>query len=56
MLFINILLLFLYEVDFYESTSRVYETFTSLCKLSSLITLTISKETLHEVSGTNELD
>jgi len=35
MLFINILLLFLYEVDLYESTSRVYETLTNLHKLSS---------------------
>ena len=35
---INILLLFLYEMDSYESTSRVYKTLTSLHKLSSLIT------------------
>ncbi|KAG4402498.1 hypothetical protein GLYMA_02G210933v4 [Glycine max] len=39
MLFIDILLLFLYNVNSYESTSRVYETLTSLRKLSSLITL-----------------
>ena len=39
MLFIDILLFFLYEVDSYESTSRIYETLTSLRKLSSLITL-----------------
>ena len=39
MLFIYILLLFLYDVDSYEFTSRVYEILTSLRKLSSLITL-----------------
>ena len=42
MLFIDILLLFLYEVDSYESmikyTSQIYETLTNLRKLSSLIT------------------
>ena len=47
MLFINILLLFLYKVDSYESTSestsRVYGTITSLHKLSSLITLIITQ-------------
>ena len=42
MLFIDILLLFLYEVDSYESTNRVYETLTILCKLSSLITLLLN--------------
>ena len=41
MLFIDILLLFLYEVDFFESTSRVYETLTTLYKLSNLITLDV---------------
>ena len=41
MSFINILLLFLYEVNSYESTSRVYVTITSLRKFSSLITLLI---------------
>jgi len=39
MLFINILLLFLYEMDSYESTSWIYGTLTNLYKLSSLITL-----------------
>ena len=39
MLFIDILLLFLYEINFYESTSRVYRTLTSLHKLLNLITL-----------------
>jgi len=38
MLFIYILLLF-YQVDSYESMNRVYEIFTILCKLLSLITL-----------------
>ena len=37
MLFIDILLLFLYEVNFYEFTSRVYETLTSLRKYNSHI-------------------
>ena len=42
MLLINILLLFLYEVDSYESMSRIYETLTSLRKFSSLIILPAS--------------
>ena len=42
MLFIDILLLFLYEVDSYESTNRIYETLTSLCKLSNLIILGVT--------------
>ena len=41
MLFINILLLFSYEVDSYEYMSRVYRTLTNLRKLLSLIILAV---------------
>ena len=36
-LFIDILLLFLYELNFYEFTSRVYEILTSLRKYNNHI-------------------
>ena len=39
MLFIYILLLFLYQVDFYEFISQVYETLINLHKFLNLITL-----------------